>query len=307
MNYILHLSAFYEKLTNDSRLNPNHISLYHALFQLWNLSRFENPFVIYREQVIRFSCIGSLHTYYKCIYDLNSWDYIIYNPSHSPKNGSEVYIVCFDELQKTENNSLDAKMPQLSQSFDAIVPQVQPLFDAKTIQVNPEIFSIGCKSDTSKDAFMPQVRCKNDTSFDAKMHPSINNINLNKKTGREEKKQTQNSEIENLSFEKNNLPGLSKNEKEKRKKVAPKKEKDFIPSSLDEVLSFFLANHYPELEAKKFFFHFESNGWKVGGKSPMKNWQAAAHNWMLNVQKFEPMQKQTEEETNPTKRYDEPL
>lgn len=33
------------------------------------------------------------------------------------------------------------------------------------------------------------------------------------------------------------------------------------------------------LEAEKFFDHFESNGWRVGGKAPMKNWKAAARNW----------------------------
>ncbi len=35
-----------------------------------------------------------------------------------------------------------------------------------------------------------------------------------------------------------------------------------------------MSERSPEIEAKKFFNHFESNGWKVGGKSPMKNWQA---------------------------------
>ncbi|PCI53648.1 MAG: hypothetical protein COB36_11995 [Alphaproteobacteria bacterium] len=32
-------------------------------------------------------------------------------------------------------------------------------------------------------------------------------------------------------------------------------------------------------DAKAFIDHYESNGWKVG-KNPMKNWQAAARNWM---------------------------
>lgn len=33
-------------------------------------------------------------------------------------------------------------------------------------------------------------------------------------------------------------------------------------------------------EADKFFDHFESNGWKIGGKAPMKDWKAATRNWV---------------------------
>ena len=33
------------------------------------------------------------------------------------------------------------------------------------------------------------------------------------------------------------------------------------------------------LEGEKFFDYFESNGWKVGGKTKMKDWKAAARNW----------------------------
>lgn len=39
-------------------------------------------------------------------------------------------------------------------------------------------------------------------------------------------------------------------------------------------------------EAQKFFNYFESNGWLVGGKTKMKNWNAAARNWILNSQKW---------------------
>ena len=46
----------------------------------------------------------------------------------------------------------------------------------------------------------------------------------------------------------------------------------------------FPAAYFKELgdpkEAEKFFDHFEANGWKVGGKTPMKDWKAAARNWM---------------------------
>ena len=40
MNYIKLLNAAFEKFFFDDRLNPTHISLYMALFQEWNSSRF---------------------------------------------------------------------------------------------------------------------------------------------------------------------------------------------------------------------------------------------------------------------------
>jgi hypothetical protein len=67
-------------------------------------------------------------------------------------------------------------------------------------------------------------------------------------------------------------------------KIATSSEKaknNFSPPDLDEVKSFFKSK-----ESNKFFNHFESNGWLVGGKTKMKNWHAAARNWLLNAQKF---------------------
>ena len=49
---------------------------------------------------------------------------------------------------------------------------------------------------------------------------------------------------------------------------------------------YFAEKEAPSEEAEKFFNHYESNGWLVGGKSKMKNWQAAARNWLLNSKKF---------------------
>lgn len=95
--------------------------------------------------------------------------------------------------------------------------------------------------------------------------------------------------------------------KAKRKKVAQKKEKEFVPPQHDEAVAFFKAEQYPEIEARKFFYHFEANGWRVGGKTPMKNWHAAAHNWMLNVPRYEPEPKLNAVKLNTSKDYGEPL
>ncbi|MFD0998156.1 hypothetical protein ACFQ21_02520 [Ohtaekwangia kribbensis] len=44
-----------------------------------------------------------------------------------------------------------------------------------------------------------------------------------------------------------------------------------IPTSLDEVMLYFEQQGTARVEAEKFFNHFESTGWKIGGKAAMKN------------------------------------
>ena len=48
-----------------------------------------------------------------------------------------------------------------------------------------------------------------------------------------------------------------------------------------EYFSIRLGIEQGKIEAEKFFNYYESNGWKVG-KNPMKNWKAAANNWITN-------------------------
>jgi hypothetical protein len=43
-----------------------------------------------------------------------------------------------------------------------------------------------------------------------------------------------------------------------------------------------------QAEAAAFFDHFESNGWRVGGKTPMVNWPAAFRNWLRRRPQFAP-------------------
>ena len=84
MNYIKQLSAVIMKFADDDRLNTAHVSLYLALFQLWNLNRFKNPISINRAEVMKISKIGSKGTYHRCLNDFNNWSYLKYEPG---KNG----------------------------------------------------------------------------------------------------------------------------------------------------------------------------------------------------------------------------
>ncbi len=52
-----------------------------------------------------------------------------------------------------------------------------------------------------------------------------------------------------------------------------------IPDTIDRVIEFFTNNVSTKEEAEKYFDYFKSNGWKVG-RSSMKDWQAAARNWI---------------------------
>lgn len=254
MNYIRHLSAFYGKLAKDNRPSPCHVSLYFALFQFWNLNHFNNPVSVSRKQLLQLSKIGSNHTYYKALKDLCNWGYIQYEPSFSQSKGPQINLCIFApcSIENEPKNELDL-----------------------------------CKIDIGSGAKMHHERCKIDIGSGAKMHPSINNININNKTYCSEQTQNDNQILNSENMRNINLK-LCHTEKTKRKNLAAKKEKAMLYPSIVEVISFFKSEYYPEVEAQKFFNHFESNGWKVGGKSPMKNWQAAARNWILNSKNFIP-------------------
>ncbi len=83
------------QFSKDGRLNPTHISLYLALFQLWNNYHFPEEFYINRQEVMRFSKIGSKSTYHKCIKELSHWNYLLYIPSHNPFRGSQIKMFQF--------------------------------------------------------------------------------------------------------------------------------------------------------------------------------------------------------------------
>ena len=60
--------------------------------------------------------------------------------------------------------------------------------------------------------------------------------------------------------------------------------------TLAEIEAHALAVHGPEAtkEAAAFFDHYESNGWKVGGKTPMVSMPASFRNWLRNRTRFAP-------------------
>lgn len=57
------------------------------------------------------------------------------------------------------------------------------------------------------------------------------------------------------------------------------------PRSQDEATAYFVQIGSTPKEGATFWDHFESNGWKVGGKTAMKNWHSAARNWVRRNEK----------------------
>lgn len=55
-----------------------------------------------------------------------------------------------------------------------------------------------------------------------------------------------------------------------------------IPTS-EESLEFASEIALSSEECSAFMDHFQSNGWRVGGKTPMKDWKAAMRGWQRNV------------------------
>lgn len=300
MNYIKHLTGFFEKVALDRTLNPTHISLYIALFQFWNCNRFKNPISISRDEVMRISKISSKATYHKCLKNLHSLGYINYQPSYNPFRGSHVILFNFSEDLKP--------LPKSERK-----PKNEPLFE----QVNEQALNKSCTS--------------SETGTEQAVVPSINNINntnlLNDKNISNLEKQAKKFEEINNSSDKIVIPseveGTQKEKKlrEKKKSVSDSPTqidinhklggKSFVEPNLNEIKTYFLENNFPEQEAQKFFNYFKSVGWLVGGKTPMVNWQAAAQNWIINAPKFISIAEQPNKakhlNTTTDKDYAEPL
>jgi len=134
VNYIKHLKGVFLQFSKDNRLNPTHISLYIALFQIWNNNRFLEEFYINREEVMRFSKIGSKSTYHKCIKELSHWKYIIYFPSHNPFKGSKIKMFKFETStgQALVHNSTNIETSS-GQALVSINKHIQTIENNKNI------------------------------------------------------------------------------------------------------------------------------------------------------------------------------
>ena len=206
--------------------------------------------------MMRLSKISALGTYHKCIKELQNFGYIEYIPSFNPYKGSLVNLYNFENLEVQNLNGKHSKK------------------------------QIGDKQ------VVNQHYIKNDTANRQALISSINNTNIsNNKTivnppetviARNEAKRND----EAISGSHIAIPKIAQQNEEFLSTDNHQPTTKFCPPHISGVKMYFAEKDAPSEEAEKFFNHYESNGWLVGGKSKMKNWQAAARNWLMNAKKF---------------------
>lgn len=298
MNYIKHFNQWLDLASVDDRLSSYHVSMYMALFHIWNKNRFPESIFIYRNEIMQISKVGSTRTYYKCMHQLHEFGYIIYAPSKCPMNGSKVSI------NPLEDYSLDI-------DFDS---------DEHDDENEGEI---SASSPTGTHVPLKQNRsiscCKNAPSDNLKVTPLlINKINVINDKQRERhararsglntyflEKQDKGIGLSNKS---SSIAISSEGTQELKpvacapsgnrlvcKKMIPR---DFSIPTLAEIREFFqyqLSGKYLDgvldekarlMEAEKFFNHYKSNGWLLGGKVPMRNWKASCRSWAAKIPYF---------------------
>ncbi|MBS1598459.1 MAG: hypothetical protein JST75_09535 [Bacteroidetes bacterium] len=85
------IDNFYQKISEDPRISPVHVSLYLALLNQFTIQG-TNPIYVFGKDLMENSKISGGATYHKAIRDLNDFGYIRYIPSYYHLLGSLVYL-----------------------------------------------------------------------------------------------------------------------------------------------------------------------------------------------------------------------
>ena len=86
------------------------------------------------------------------------------------------------------------------------------------------------------------------------------------------------------------LPEESREEESREENIPPpilrepskSKTPKFTTPTIDEASAYAKTIGLPNEEVLAWFDHFAANGWKVGGKTPMKSWEASLRTWKRN-------------------------
>jgi hypothetical protein len=262
MNYIRHLNAFFAVVRHDNRLTTSHISLYMALFQYWNFNRFQNPFTVYRNDIMRLSKIGSKNTYHKCMKELHQARYIFHHPSATKYQPVKISMTMLD----------------------------------KTGQKNPEQLELFAGNTAGADAYIsPKKKTDTDTGIGTQPVSNMTCISLNnepetipnpghliKHTNNKQERNTPAHQI----FARNGKIQEAINRPPFREPSPGQANELNGRPSLIEIERFFRAKKYAVSEARKFYNHYKAIGWKIQGKIPIEDWKALAEKWMVNTSKW---------------------
>jgi len=302
MNYIRHLNGFFERLAEDERLSSYHISLYIALFQLWNANRFSYQFTISRTEVMRLARIGSANTYARCMKELADWGYITYQPSSNLHSGSKVTCTRFDIGNDTAGNTACDTSIKCDTATDTASNTGRDTgissnlktdtgadttgdtgikSDTATNTASDTASDTGITASTGTDTGRSTASGKNDptgTKSDTGTGTASDTllINITNKNKQEEKSSKRNSK-EKVEENPREKSGERKNPKDLSNENLQ------IPE-LDLITHFFEKNQSSADEAQKFYSHYQLSGWKTADMKTIVSWQAIARRWIENNQ-----------------------
>lgn len=87
------LTRFLQDSCQHFNFHQSHFSLYAAILMCYEKAWCQNPFWVTRRVLMKHSGIRSFATYHKCMKDLVSGGYIIYEPSYNPHLGSQLSFI----------------------------------------------------------------------------------------------------------------------------------------------------------------------------------------------------------------------
>jgi hypothetical protein len=93
MDAVQLLYDFMDRVCEDPRAGPAHISLYLALLCNYKRQGFHDPIYITGTILRKQAKIGGTGTYHRCLRDLCELGYIRYEPSCNPAIGSQVHLI----------------------------------------------------------------------------------------------------------------------------------------------------------------------------------------------------------------------
>ncbi len=105
MNRLQNLVQYIDRITEDTHLRPNHVSLLLALCDAWIKSQFQSTYHVSRRRLMRASHIHSIATYHKVIKELQVFGYLKYDPSYHPVKASQIEILVGDVSTTEQPNS----------------------------------------------------------------------------------------------------------------------------------------------------------------------------------------------------------
>ena len=270
---------------------------------------------------MRLSKVSAKSTYHKCLKDLHQMGYLQYLPSTNPLKGSKVYLFSF---QSGCEQVAGRKRPKNGPSAEQVVgPYIN------SINVNKQENCLGVTSERDLRFTSDDLRVTSE-----ELRVTIDDLRVTSEDLRGTSVDFRVTSESDLQFTRDDLRvtseedvGVARDEFRVTNDdlrvtscdlgfmgddLRVRNDVQAVPGSVGEVRAYFELHDQTAIEAARFYNYFSSVGWVVGGRRPMKDWQAAARNWILNTKagKYGTTTKSGGAghlHTSTAKQYDEPL